>query len=613
MADTEESRRNSRRNSMELIGARAGTAMPVEMRQVLHLKGLVPSSVENFSKQELRAYEQLMLKSTNLEKYEFLAGLRSINVNLYFRLVLNHFKEIVPLIYTPTVGEACLNYSHIYPFLYPYKASVGLFITLRDTENIDSVIENYRQLMPDPIDPEITVITDGSCILGLGDLGVNGMAISIGKLQLYVAAAGLNPGRTLPIVLDFGTDNERYLNDPLYLGVRERRPDSETFYAATQRVIDALTKAFPGLLVQFEDFSAEHAFGLLKKWRQKTLCFNDDIQGTGCVILGGFISAVELAGIPPHDHRILFYGAGAGGVGVARQLVDYFVYDHNIPRNKAKDMFWLVDSRGLITANRGDKLPEHKRGLARHDNGNFQCKSLKEAIKYVKPTALIGLSTVHGAFTKEIIDEMSKININARPIIFPLSNPATNAECTFEEAMKFTGNRALFASGTAFPEYVIPETLEVRVPGQGNNMYVFPAIGLGAVLCKPKWITDTMIYAVAKALTNSRNEEEREAGELYPRIDRIREVSAQLAAAFITQAVREGLVQETHWLRIVSANMPTAPLQTEHGDLHGSKIIADGQFSKRVLGEVKTLMWYPAASVEQYIVESMANINADEM
>ncbi|KAJ1796018.1 hypothetical protein LPJ56_007247, partial [Coemansia sp. RSA 2599] len=219
---------DSRRNSMELIGTRAGTAMPIEMRQALHLKGLIPSSIENFSKQELRAYGQLMSKSTNLEKYEFLAGVRSLNANLFFLLVLNHFKDIAPLIYTPTVGEACLNYSHIYPFLYPYKTSVGLFITLEDADNMDMVIENHRRLMPDPIDPEITVITDGSRILGLGDLGVNGMGIPIGKLQLYVAAAGLNPGRTLPIMLDFGTNSERYLNDPLYLGTRESRPDDET-------------------------------------------------------------------------------------------------------------------------------------------------------------------------------------------------------------------------------------------------------------------------------------------------------------------------------------------------------------------------------------------------
>ncbi|KAJ1798945.1 hypothetical protein LPJ59_002166, partial [Coemansia sp. RSA 2399] len=282
-----ESIEGSRRNSMELVGAKAGTAMPAEMRQALNLKGLVPASIENFPKQELRAYEQLMSKSTNLEKYEFLAILRSTHVNLFFRLVIRHFKEIAPIIYTPTVGEACLNYSHIYPFLYPFRTSIGLFITLEDANDIDTVISNYCSSSIDMVHPEIAVITDGSRILGLGDLGVNGMGIPIGKLQLYVAAAGLNPRRTLPIVLDFGTNSKRYLNDPLYLGTREERPDDKTFYEATETVLTALHRAFPELLVQFEDFSTDHAFGLLDQWRNKILCFNDDIQGTGCVILGG--------------------------------------------------------------------------------------------------------------------------------------------------------------------------------------------------------------------------------------------------------------------------------------------------------------------------------------
>ncbi|KAJ1662869.1 hypothetical protein IW140_005405 [Coemansia sp. RSA 1813] len=599
-----ESIESSRRNSMELVGTKAGTAMPAEMRHALNLKGLVPASIEDFSKQELRAFEQLMSKSTNLEKYEFLAILRSTHVNLFFRLVIRHFKEIAPIIYTPTVGEACLNYSHIYPFLYPFKSSIGLFITLDDVNDIDTVIENYCSSMIDMVHPEITVITDGSRILGLGDLGVNGMGIPIGKLQLYVAAAGLNPRRTLPIVLDFGTNSKRYLNDPLYLGTREERPDDKTFYEATEKVLVALHRAFPDLLVQFEDFSTDHAFGLLDKWRNEILCFNDDIQGTGCVILGGFISAVEQAGIPAQNHRILFVGAGSAGVGVAKQLVEYFMVEHEIPEDKAKAMFWFVDSRGLITANRGDKLANHKVYFARNDNGNTQCKSLAEALEYVKPTALIGLSTVYKAFNEKILTRMSEINTDNRPIVFPLSNPETKAECSFEEAMRCTNNRVLFASGTAFPEYVIPETGEERVPGQGNNMYVFPAIGLGAVLCKPTHITDTMFYAVSKALANSLNSEEKKLGELYPRIERIRHVAAELAAALIVQAVREGLVHDKHWLEIVHGSIP---------DIAENKDKPDGRVSRRVVGEVKTLMWSPPSSVEQYIVEAMTTIDPEDV
>lgn len=595
-------RRDNRRNSMELVGTKAGTAMPIEMRQALHLRGLIPSSIENYSKQELRAYQKLMGKSTNLEKYEFLASLRCTNVNLFFRIVIRHFREIAPIIYTPTVGEACLNYSKIYPFIYPFKTSVGLFITLDDADAVDTVVENYRHSMPVPIDPEIAVVTDGSRILGLGDLGVNGMAIPIGKLQLYVAAAGLNPSRTLPVMLDFGTNSQQYLNDPLYLGAREKRPDDESFYRAARKVFEGLHRAFPDMLVQFEDFSTDHAFGLLDEWRNKILCFNDDIQGTGCVVLGGFISAMKQAGIPYTSHRILFAGAGSAGVGVAKQMIDYFVIEQGLTEDQAKNMFWFADSHGLITADRGDTLAKHKVFFARHDNQGTQCKDLKEAVEYVKPTALIGLSTVYKMFSKDILLRMGQLN--QRPIIFPLSNPETKAECSFEEAMRCTNNKVLFASGTAFPQYAIPETGQLKIPGQGNNMYVFPAIGLGSVLCKPSMITDTMIIAVAEALANSLNEEEKAMGELYPRIERIRHVSAELAAALITQAVHEGLVEEKHWVDAVHAQGPDEDEARPH------KL---GQFSKRVFGEVKTVMWKPAASVEQYIVEAITTINPDDM
>ncbi|KAJ2180136.1 hypothetical protein GGF45_002106, partial [Coemansia sp. RSA 551] len=283
--------------------------------------------------------------------------------------------------------------------------------------------------------------------------------------------------------------------------------------------------------------------------------------------------------------RILFVGAGSAGVGVAKQLVDYFVIEHGIPEDQAKAMFWFVDSRGMITANRGDKLAAHKVYFARHDN-TAQCSTLEETLEYVKPTALIGLSTIYKAFTENILCRMNQLNQQARPIIFPLSNPQSKAECTFEEAMRCTNNRVLFASGTAFPSYTIPETNQVCVPGQGNNMYVFPAIGLGAVLCKPSRITDMMIYAVAKALANSLNEEEKMLGELYPRIERIRCVEAELAAAFIRQAVREGLAKDEKWVELAKNELAegTTP---------------DGLFTQHILDEVKKFMWLPAETFEQ--------------
>ncbi|KAJ1732954.1 hypothetical protein LPJ61_001791 [Coemansia biformis] len=584
------SARRSRSGSPDLVASNAGTALPYATRSALHLKGLVPSGVEDFSAQEQRALEQLNMKSTSLEKYIFLSWLRTTNINLFYRLVLHNLREIAPVIYTPTVGQACQEYSHIYPFLAPPNAVDGLYIPITEVDNIGEIIQNYKESIAEGDEPEITVITDGSRILGLGDLGMNGMGIPVGKLQLYVAAAGLNPDRCLPIVLDFGTDTQRYLDDPLYLGIRQHRPEDSEFYTAADRVIEALHAAFPSMFIQFEDFSTDHAFGLLERWRNKALCFNDDIQGTGCVILGGFISAVEQAGIPARDQRILFVGAGSAGVGVAKQLVDYFVIEHGIPEEEAKAMFWFVDSRGMVTANRGDRLAEHKVYFARHDNGDAQCKTLEDAVEYVKPTALIGLSTIHKAFSESILARMNDFNQTARPIIFPLSNPETKAECSFEEAMRCTDNRVLFASGTAFPDYTVPETGEVKVPGQGNNMYVFPAIGLGAVLCKPERITDTMVFAVAKALANSLTEDERARGELYPRIERIREVSADLAAALITQAVREGLAQDAQWVARVAQDAGESAVAGAH---------PDGRFAPGLASEVSKYMWTPAENYEQ--------------
>ncbi|KAJ2807904.1 hypothetical protein H4R21_000297, partial [Coemansia helicoidea] len=262
-----------------------GTALSHEARAALHLKGLLPSAVEDLSMQEARAYEQLQRRSTDLEKYMFLSWLRTTDRNLFYRLVVDHLKEIAPIIYTPTVGQACQEFSHIYPFLAPPNAVDGLYIPLNEVDSIDEIIQNYRASAPDGAAPETAVITDGSRILGLGDLGMNGMGIPVGKLQLYVAAAGLDPARCLPIVLDFGTNTQRYLDDPLYLGLRQKRPADAEFYAATEKVLDALTRAFPDIFIQFEDFSTDHAFGLLERWRERILCFNDDIQGTGSVIL----------------------------------------------------------------------------------------------------------------------------------------------------------------------------------------------------------------------------------------------------------------------------------------------------------------------------------------
>lgn len=380
------------------------------------------------------------------------------------------------------MGEACLNYSAIYPFLNSPGTPDGLYISLDNLENLDEIIDTYHQRTRET--PDIAVITDGSRILGLGDLGLNGMPISLGKLQLYVAGAGIDPRRTLPIVLDFGTNNTSNLQDELYLGVRQNRPKDDLFYKAMDKVLTSLTRAFPDMVVQFEDFSSEHAFGLLKTYKEKILCFNDDIQGTGAVILSGLINAFRKVNVPLDQHRIVFYGAGSAAIGVARQIQEYLQIEHGLNEQEAKKVFYFVDSKGLITLDRGDTLAQHKVYYARSDNHGSQYTSLHDIVNHVQPTTLIGLSSSKGAFTKDVLSRMSEIN--DEPIIFPLSNPSTKAECTFEEAMQGTKNKVVFASGTAFPAYNIPNSNEVRTPGQGNNMYMFPGLGLGAILARPK-------------------------------------------------------------------------------------------------------------------------------
>lgn len=434
------------------------------------------------------------------------------------------------------------------------------------------MIENYKQRSG--VNPDITVMTDGSRILGLGDLGMNGMPISMGKLQLYVSGAGIDPRRTLPIILDFGTNTEEYLTDEFYLGVREKRPAEKEFYGAVDTVLKSLMRHFPDMLVQFEDFSSEHAFGLLEEYKDKILCFNDDIQGTGAVILSGMINAfrkvAKESNVALADHRIVFYGAGSAAIGVAKQIQDYLQVEHNLTEEQAKQFFYICDSKGLVTADRGDRLAEHKVYYARHDNKGSQYKTLQDIVEHVKPTALIGLSSSHGAFDKDVLARMSQIN--DQPIVFPLSNPSTKAECTFEDAMKATNNKVVFASGTAFPAYTVPETEEVHVPGQGNNMYMFPGLGFGAILSRPASITNRIILRASVALADSLTEQERNAGLLYPELTRIREVSAVVASAVCDQAVRDG---------IATAN----EIKTVHPDYYD-------EF-------VKARMWSPEEEIEQ--------------
>ncbi|PNS14353.1 NAD-dependent malic enzyme, mitochondrial [Sphaceloma murrayae] len=501
------------------------TSHPIEARKLLHTYGLLPPVVESFSTQELRCMNQLHTKQTPIGKYLYLSKLRGTNVNLFYRLLANNIKELTPLIYTPTVGEACQRWSEI------YSQPEGMYLSFSDKGHLYQILQNW------PHDVEITVVTDGSRILGLGDLGINGMGIPVGKLSLYTACAGIRPDRTLPLTLDLGTSNEALRNDPLYMGSRRPKVSEEEEKEFLDELMSALTERWPGIVIQYEDF--KNPFPALERYQSTYSMFNDDIQGTGAVILGGFINAVKQSGVPPSDQRAVFLGAGSAGVGVAKQIVAYFIKE-GLTEDQARRCFWLVDSKGLVTDDRGDKLAEHKLYFSRPDNEGKQYKSLEDVIEYVKPTILMGLSTIGGAFTPTIIKRMAALN--ERPIIFPLSNPSSKSECTFEEAVKYTQGRCLFASGSPFP--TLHYGGKDLTPGQGNNVYVFPGIGLGAILCKAVNVTQEMIYASAEALSTSLTQEERDNDWLYPGIERIRDVSVVVTCGVIRAAQKAKVDRE---------------------------------------------------------------------
>ena len=428
------------------------TSYSIEARKYLKTYGLTPPGVESFDNQAKRCMQILNSKQLPIERYQYLSTLRHTNVHLFYRLLAANVKELTPYIYTPTVGEACQRWSELYTF------PEGLYLSFADKGHLHSVIQNW------PHEVEITVVTDGSRILGLGDLGIDGMGIPVGKLSLYTACAGIHPMRTLPLCLDLGTSNEQKRNDPLYLGSRRDKVTPEEEKEFLDELMAALTERWPGIVIQYEDF--KNPFPSLERYQETYTMFNDDIQGTGAVTTGGFINAVKQSGVAPQDQRAVFLGAGSAGVGVAKQLTEFFM-KAGLSEEEAKKRFWFVDSQGLVTLDRPGKLAEHKVYFARDDNNGQQFKTLEEIVEYVKPTILMGLSTIGGAFTPKILSRMAELN--EKPVIFPMSNPSSKSECTFEEAIKYTEGRCLFASGSPFP------TLEWQgkslTPGQCNNMY----------------------------------------------------------------------------------------------------------------------------------------------
>jgi malate dehydrogenase (oxaloacetate-decarboxylating)(NADP+) len=501
-----------------------GTAFTEGERDAFGLRGLLPPRVMSMELQKTRVLENLRRKTSDLEKYIDLVALQDRNETLFHRVVADHLAETMPLIYTPTVGEACRAYGHI------LRRPRGLYVTARDRGRVRRVLDNWPHR-----DVRVVVVTDGERILGLGDLGANGMGIPIGKLTLYTACAGIRPEWCLPVTLDVGTDNEALLRDPLYIGLDQRRLRGVPYDALLDEFLEAVAAAFPRAVIQLEDFSTANAFRLLERYRDRLCLFDDDIQGTAAVVLAGLRSALRLTGGRLADQRLLFFGAGEAGIGAGRLIAAALARD-GVPEARARACCRFFDSRGLVVEGRPD-LPDHKRPFA---HPGPPVAALLEAIRVIRPTALVGVSGRASAFTPAVLERMA--SLNERPVIFPLSNPTSHAECTAEEAYRSTGGRAIFASGSPFP----PVRLDGRVlePGQANNAYVFPGVGLGAIVSGARHLTDEMFLAAADALAEEVSQADLEAGRIYPPLGSIRQVSARIAAAVAGVAWARELTRE---------------------------------------------------------------------
>ena len=499
-----------------------GTAFSDKERDALGLRGLLPPHVSSQDEQVARVLGNLRRLSGDLEKHIALNALHDRNETLFFRILADHPDEMMPLVYTPTVGLACQNYGNI------FQQPRGIFVSAKDRGRIREVLRNWPH-----DDVRIIVVTDGERILGLGDLGANGMGIPVGKLSLYTACAGISPECGLPVTLDVGTNNPAMLSDPLYIGLRQPRLVGADYDALVEEFVQAAHEVFPHALIQFEDFANHNAFRLLEKYRDRICTFNDDIQGTAAVALAGILSALKVTGQRIVNQKILFLGAGEAATGIA-DLVVRAMTSASLTEPEAVRRCWLFDSKGLVTASRTD-LAGHKRRYA-HDF-HPRCTTFADAVRALRPTAIIGVAATGGAFTTEVLREMAAAN--ARPIVFALSNPTSKSECTAEEAYAATEGRALFACGSPFAPVTIGG--QRLVPRQGNNSYIFPGLGLGAIVCGAKRITDEMFLAAADSLALQVTRADLDQGSLYPPLAEIREVSARIAAAVAQVAYRQGL------------------------------------------------------------------------
>jgi malate dehydrogenase (oxaloacetate-decarboxylating) len=525
-----------------------GTAFTEDERTAFRLHGLLPPYTETLAQQSVRAYEAYQRKTDDLERHIYLRALQDTNEVLFYRLLLDHIEEMTPMVYTPVVALACQQFSHI------YRRPRGLFVSYPLRDSIPMLLRNR----PNP-DVDVIVVTDGERILGIGDQGAGGLGIPIGKLSLYTLVGGIRPERTLPIVLDVGTNNNERLKDPEYLGWRHERITGQAYFDFVDQFVQAIKQEFPNTCLQWEDFATPHARPILERYRDQLLTFNDDIQGTAAVALGAILGAVQVAGRLLKDQHVVMLGAGSAGIGVA-DFLRAAMRDAGLSEEDARRRFWIVDKDGLLHSGRTDLTAEQCVYAQPRDRVSAWLSGrdgigLADVIGKIDATVLIGLSTARGAFTEAIVREMGrKVE---RPIIFPLSNPTSKSEATAEDLIRWTDGRALVATGSPFA----PVQYDGRkIPiAQCNNIFIFPAMGLGVVAARARRVTDTMILAAARALGEKSPALRDPSASLLPALQQLRDVAAHIATAAGRQAQRDGVapkaseaelgarVAETQW------------------------------------------------------------------
>jgi malate dehydrogenase (oxaloacetate-decarboxylating)(NADP+) len=499
------------------------TAFTEAEKEALGIVGLVPDVTESMDVQLNRVRMQLGAKTTDLERYIYLINLLDHNETLFYRTVMSDPAYFLPIVYDPTIGEACLKFGHI------YRQTRGMYLSMTRRGKVKEILRNWPQK-----DVRFICVTDGGRILGLGDLGANGAGIPIGKLQLYTACAGVPPQYLMPMYLDAGTNNEQYLHDPLYLGMRKPRPPTEELFSFVDEFVEAVQEVFPKCCVHFEDWTGVDAVHLLERYRNKYCVYNDDVQGTAGIILAGMINATKLKGTKLKDEKYLFLGAGSAGIGLANLLCSALV-QQGMSLKDAQSRVYMFDVNGLLESSRTDLVDFQKP----YAHSHAPTRHFVDAINSIRPTTIIGVSTIGGAFTQEVIEAMSRIN--GRPVILAISNPTEKAECTPEQAYTGSNGKAIYAAGVQFPP--VQCNGQTFLPGQANNFYIFPAVGMAIFATQAKRVTDEMFIEAGQAVADQVPADLLKQGLLYPLQSNVLETEIKTAARVAKLAFDSGLAR----------------------------------------------------------------------